>query len=386
VKKITTITIRAEKISATLTNAFSNRFQITPSVPAHFDGWAFSIDNLLYKTFTNSDSQTVQFPSDATGQQTVYLRGLKIVDGEEILDDVVVQKTATISASLSGNALYFNGGYAYTKTTSNHQFVSGYACGGISGYVNTFMTPAGMLSLWFKPMKNQFMYLLSRKEGNMYSGGNWKLGMHPDNGIHFYNSSYSPISSTNQYFGGDITVGEWHHVVVTCRAYYVMRPQHGKSAHDIYSQLKFYLNGSLLGTRTTGAVRDDPHVSMVIGGNDTSWSTSLSVHQDNRFYGYMDNLTYSGVSYQSRTRQSSFRVPTASEVAEMYNNGAGKHISDTSYGQSSRGSKWAHWNLGEDLDAYGQLTGAANGTGLSAATNATIIARPIVLSGNVEVQ
>ena len=384
-KKVTSFTIQSEKISATLINAFSNRFQITPYVPFDFDGWGFSIDGLLYKTFTNSDSQIIEFPSDATGQQTVYLRGLKIVDGEEILDDVVVQKTAAISASLSGNALYFNGGYAYTLRQSPAHW--GVAAGGLSGYVNSFHYPAGMLSFWFKPMKNQFMYLLSRKVGNMYSGGNWRLGMHPDNGIHFYNHSYSPTSSTSQYFGGTITISEWHHVVVTCRGYYVMQPWFGSSAHAKYSELKFYLNGSLLGTRTTGVLRDAPFESMILGGADSSWSASPSVNANHRFYGYMDNLTYAGVSYQSNTQKSSFRVPTASEVAEMYDNGAGKHISDTSYGQSSRGSKWAHWNLGENVDANGRLTGTANGKGLSAASpNTTISARPIVLSGDVEVQ
>ena len=97
-KKIKRISIPSENLSATITNDINNRFLVTPSIPIQFDAWAYSFDNELYHVVTHSNSEMVAFDSSAQGNQTIYLRGVKIESGEEILDNTVVEKNVTMTA------------------------------------------------------------------------------------------------------------------------------------------------------------------------------------------------------------------------------------------------------------------------------------------------
>lgn len=346
-KKISSIFIREQNVSATFANTYNNSLLATPSIPAHFDGWAFSIDGLLYKTFTNTDSQTVQFDSSASSQQKVYLRGLRIINNEEILDDKIVEKNVTIFSG-DGNALFFNGGFAYTMPSKPNGSYSQSEGGGLSGFVNSFTTPKGCLSFWIKPMNipsthsiktspdSGNMFLFSRRHDNNYTAvANWYLAFNFNKGLRFYQySTGSGTSSVNQYFGGNIIENEWNHIVVTCFGRYVRQPQYGTQAHVKYSDLKFYVNGSQVGSKTIRQMRDHRTASMMIGswhstysnGYDTGhtragasgvnysqfWRAIPSAHSntDTRFYGLMKGLLSTENS-----------VPNATQVNTLYQDG-----------------------------------------------------------------
>ena len=86
--KITNINIPADDLSVALSNDTAYTITITPSIPARFDGWAYSTDANLYKTFTSSTAQDITFSSEGT--KTLYFRALKVTNGEEILDSQVI--------------------------------------------------------------------------------------------------------------------------------------------------------------------------------------------------------------------------------------------------------------------------------------------------------
>jgi len=328
-KKISNIFIQEQNVSATFANTYNNSLLATPSIPAHFDGWAFSIDGLLYKTFTNSDSQTVQFDSSASSQQKVYLRGLRVINNEEILDDTVVEKNVTIQSG-DGEVLFFHGGFAYTvprKPTSYSWTHNGAISGSING------EKKGALSIWFKPSgipsdheiyNGGRMYLLSKRTGREW--GDWALSFNFSNGIHFYQYTLgSGTSYINQYFGGNIQLDQWHHVLIS----------HNRSYSSNTSYIHIYLNGKYLSTQSTVKIKDQPLSYMAIGTRVTHMrSSSTQFHtgyaaSDSRFYGYMKDYWFTD-----------YTIPSSSTVATMYNNGEFNKPPFTGYNPYS-----AHWPL-----------------------------------------
>ena len=328
-KKISNIFIQEQNVSATFANTYNNSLLATPSIPAHFDGWAFSIDGLLYKTFTNSDSQTVQFDSSASSQQKVYLRGLRVINNEEILDDTVVEKNVTIQSG-DGEVLFFHGGFAYTvprKPTSYSWTHNGAISGSING------EKKGALSIWFKPSgiptdheiyNGGRMYLLSRRIARHM--GDWQLSFNFSNGIHFYQyTTGSGTSYINQYFGGNIQLDQWHHVLIS----------HNRSYSSNTSYIHIYLNGKYLSTQSTVKIKDQPLSYMAIGTRVTHMrSSSTQFHtgyaaSDSRFYGYMKDYWFTD-----------YTIPSSSTVATMYNNGEFNKPPFTGYNPYS-----AHWPL-----------------------------------------
>ena len=86
--KITNINIPADDLSVALSNDTAYTITVTPTIPARFDGWAYSTDGSLYKTFVSSAAQDILFSSEGT--KTLYFRALRVVNGEEILDSEVI--------------------------------------------------------------------------------------------------------------------------------------------------------------------------------------------------------------------------------------------------------------------------------------------------------
>ena len=331
-KKISNIFIQEQNVSATFANTYNNSLLATPSIPAHFDGWAFSIDGLLYKTFTNSDSQTVQFDSSASSQQKVYLRGLRIINNEEILDDTVVEKNVTIQSG-DGEVLFFHGGFAYTvpRKPTSYSWTHN---GAISDSKNA--QKRGALSIWFKPSgipsdheiyNGGRMYLLSKRTGREW--GDWALSFNFSNGIHLYQYTLgSGTSYINQYFGGNIQLDQWHHVLISHHIAY-----NGRTSY-IY----MYLNGQLIGSKSTVKIVDQPKSYTAIGTRVKSLNMSgfpfvrfntAHAASDSRFYGYMKDYWYAD-----------YTIPSSAQVATMYNNGDFNKPPFTGYNPYS-----AHWPL-----------------------------------------
>ena len=86
--KILNINIPTDDLSVALSNDTAYTITVTPTIPVRFDGWAYSTDGSLYKTFTSSAAQDILFSSEGT--KTLYFRALRVVDGEEILDSEVI--------------------------------------------------------------------------------------------------------------------------------------------------------------------------------------------------------------------------------------------------------------------------------------------------------
>ena len=87
-KRISNINIPTDDLSIALSNDKAYTITVTPSIPARFEGWAYSIDGNLYKTFASSAAQDITFSSEGT--KTLYFRALKVINGEEILDSEVI--------------------------------------------------------------------------------------------------------------------------------------------------------------------------------------------------------------------------------------------------------------------------------------------------------
>ena len=70
---------------------------ITPqNIPSYYDGWAYSSDDVHYKTFDNSDVRTEQFTT--AGLKSIYVRGFRVIDGEEILADTFKKEDVNITS------------------------------------------------------------------------------------------------------------------------------------------------------------------------------------------------------------------------------------------------------------------------------------------------
>ena len=70
---------------------------VTPSVPNHFDGWAYSLDGNLYHTIVGSTAQNLTYSS--YGSKTLFLRGINVISDEEILDNEAISKTFLLEVS-----------------------------------------------------------------------------------------------------------------------------------------------------------------------------------------------------------------------------------------------------------------------------------------------
>lgn len=70
---------------------------ITPqSIPSYYDGWAYSVDDVFYKTSYNSNSATEQFTT--AGLKSIYVRGFRVIDDEEILADTSKKEDVNITS------------------------------------------------------------------------------------------------------------------------------------------------------------------------------------------------------------------------------------------------------------------------------------------------
>ena len=235
------------------------------------------------------------------------------------------------------DSLVFNGGFAYTvpRKPSSYSWVHN---GAISWSVNN--EKSGALSIWFKPSaipsdheiyNGGRMYLLSRRVARNMA--DWSLSFNFSDGLHFYQyTTGSGDSYINQYFGGNIQLDQWHHVVLRHYREYNLN----KSIIDVY------LNGQLLGTKSKKKIKDEPAYYMAIGTRVTTmrkssaqFNTSYAA-SDSRFYGYMKDYWFTD-----------YTIPSAAQVATMYNNGDFKKPPFAGYNPYS-----AHWPLTANSNGY----------------------------------
>lgn len=70
---------------------------ITPqNIPSYYDGWAYSVDNVFYKTSYDSNLVTEQFAT--AGLKSIYVRGFRVIDDEEILTNTFKKEDINITS------------------------------------------------------------------------------------------------------------------------------------------------------------------------------------------------------------------------------------------------------------------------------------------------
>jgi hypothetical protein len=116
--KIANVNVPRNDLSVALSNDKAYTITATPTIPARFDGWAYSIDGSLYKTLTSSDAYDILFSSEGT--KTLYFRALNIVNGEEILDSEVITGSQNVelpAVKSIQSSSYSGWNYSSTYTT-----------------------------------------------------------------------------------------------------------------------------------------------------------------------------------------------------------------------------------------------------------------------------
>ena len=270
-----------------------------------------------------------------------YLLKAKIPVGMLDLTTEIIKSDADYyhgnDSTIELSGLFFNGGFAYTvpRKPTSYSWVHN---GAISWSTN--QQKRGALSIWFKPSEipsdhkiynGGRMYLLSRRIATNLA--NWQLSFDFSNGLHFYQyTTGSGISSINQYFGGNIQVDKWHHVVLS----------HNRANNSNTSTIYMYLNGKQIGTKSTKKIVDQPTYYMAIGTRVTTMRSSSTqfntgyAASDSRFYGYMKDYWFAD-----------YTIPSAAQVATMYNNGDFKKPPFAGYNPYS-----AHWPLTANNNGY----------------------------------